>query len=99
MYSEDNNGGHYHHLDKNNTISATFTAPKAKKKCTQKYGFAPVEQLSVPLYVFVPDKEPDFLTDSHVKLDILLVTQEPLSASHCKIAFEYDEETVNLVVN
>jgi hypothetical protein len=32
----------------------------------------PVEKLSVPLYVFVPDREPDFLTDSHVKLDILV---------------------------
>ena len=29
----------------------------------------PVEKLSVPLYVFVPDRELDFLTDSHVKLD------------------------------
>ncbi len=29
----------------------------------------PVEKLSIPLYVFVPDRELDFLTDSHVKLD------------------------------
>ncbi len=29
----------------------------------------PVEKLSVPLYVFVPDRELDFLTGSHVKLD------------------------------
>ncbi len=29
----------------------------------------PVEKLSVPVYVFVPDRELDFLTDSHVKLD------------------------------
>jgi hypothetical protein len=42
----------------------------------------PVEKLRVSLYVFAPDKEPDFLTDSHVKLDILVDTQEPLSTSH-----------------
>ncbi len=59
----------------------------------------PVEKLSVPLYVFVPDREPDFLTDSHFKLDILVDTQEPLGTSHHKIAFEYDEDTVNLVVD
>jgi hypothetical protein len=48
------------------------------------------------LYVFVQDREPDFLTDSNVKLDILVDTQEP--TSNHKIAFEYDEDTVNLVV-
>jgi hypothetical protein len=50
------------------------------------------------LYVFVPDREPDFLTDSHVKLNILIDTQEPLNISHHKIAFEYDKDTVSLVV-
>ncbi len=59
----------------------------------------PVEKLSTPLYVFVPDREPDLLTDSHVKLDILVDTQEPLSTSHHKIAFEYDEDTVSLAVD
>jgi hypothetical protein len=59
----------------------------------------PVDKLSVPLYVFVPYREPDFLTDSHVKLDILVDTQEPLSTSHHRIAFEYDEDTVSLVVD
>ncbi len=49
------------------------------------------------MYVFVPDKEPDFLTDSHVKLDILVDTQEPLNTSHHRIAFKYDEDTVSLV--
>jgi hypothetical protein len=39
------------------------------------------------------------LTDSHVKLDILVDTQEPLTTSHHKIAFEYDEDTVSLVVD
>ncbi len=38
------------------------------------------------------------MTDSHVKLDILVDTQEPLSSSHHKIAFEYNEDTVSLVV-
>jgi hypothetical protein len=39
-----------------------------------------------------------FLTDSHIKLDILVDTQEPLSTSHHKIFVEYDEDTVSLVV-
>jgi hypothetical protein len=39
------------------------------------------------------------LTDSHVKLDILVDIQEPLITSHHKIAFEYDEDTVSLVVD
>ncbi len=38
------------------------------------------------------------MTDSHVKLDILVDTQELLNASHHKIAFEYDEDTMSLVV-
>jgi hypothetical protein len=59
----------------------------------------PVKKLSVPLHVFVPDREPDLLTDSHVKLYILVDTQEPLSTSHHRIAFDYDEDTVSLVVD
>jgi hypothetical protein len=59
----------------------------------------PVEILRVPVYVFVPDREPDLLTDSHVKLDIIVDTQEPLSTSHHRIAFEYDEDTVSLVID
>jgi hypothetical protein len=59
----------------------------------------PVEKLSVPVYVFVPDREPDLLTDSHVKVDTLVNTQESLSTSHHSIAFEYDEDTVSLVVD
>ena len=51
------------------------------------------------MYIFVSDREPDFLTDSHVKLEILVDTQEPLNTSHHKIAFEYDEDTVSLVVD
>jgi hypothetical protein len=49
------------------------------------------------LYVFVPDREPDFLTNSHVKLDVLVDTQEPLNTSHHKVAFNYDEDTVSLM--
>ncbi len=56
-----------------------------------------VEKLSVPFYFFVPDREPDFLTDSHVKLDFLVDTQEPLNTSHHRIAFKYDEDTVSSV--
>ncbi len=51
------------------------------------------------MYVFVPDREPDLLTDSHAKLDILVYTKEALSTSHHRIAFEYDEDTVSLVVD
>jgi hypothetical protein len=51
------------------------------------------------VYVFAPDREPDLLTDSHVKLDILVDTQEPLSTSHHRIGFEYDEDTLSLVVD
>jgi hypothetical protein len=55
-------------------------------------------EISVPVYVFVPDKELDLLTDSHVKLDILVDTQEPLSTHH-RIAYEYDKDTEGLVVD
>jgi hypothetical protein len=37
------------------------------------------------------------LTDSHVKLDILVDTQEPFKNSHYKVAFDYDEDTVSLL--
>jgi hypothetical protein len=58
-----------------------------------------VKKLSVPLYAVVPDREPDLFTDSHFKLDHLVDTQEPLSTSHHRIAFGYDEDTVSLVVD
>jgi hypothetical protein len=50
------------------------------------------------LHVFVLDRELDSLTDSHVKLDILVDTQEPPNTSHHREAFKYDEDTVILVV-
>jgi hypothetical protein len=37
------------------------------------------------------------LTDSHVKLDILVDTQDSFSTSHHSEAFKYDEDTVSLV--
>jgi hypothetical protein len=39
------------------------------------------------------------MTDSHVKLDTLVDTQESFSTSHHRIALEYDEDTVSLVVD
>jgi hypothetical protein len=39
------------------------------------------------------------VTDSHVKLNILDDTQECLNNSHHRIALEYDEDTVSLVVD
>ncbi len=58
----------------------------------------PAEQhLYVPPCIFVPDRELYCLTDSHVKLNCLDDTQELLTNSHHKIAFDYDEDTMNLV--
>ncbi len=51
------------------------------------------------MYVFVPDREPDFMTDSHVKLDILVDTQDSFTTSHHRIALECDEDTVSVVVD
>jgi hypothetical protein len=52
----------------------------------------------VPLCVFVPDKECDCMTDSHDKLNSLDDTQEYLSNSNHKIAFDYDKDTTSLAV-
>ncbi len=59
----------------------------------------PVEKIIVLLCICVPDREPALLTDSHNKLDILVDTQELLNTSHHRIGFEYDEDTVSLVVD
>ncbi len=53
--------------------------------------------MCVPPCIFVPDIELDYLTNSHVKLDILVDMQEPFSNSHHKIACDYDEDTLSLV--
>jgi hypothetical protein len=53
------------------------------------------ENSYIPHCVFVPDKELDGLTNSHVKLNTLDNMQECLSASHHKIAFDDDEYTVS----
>jgi hypothetical protein len=97
LFSEDDDDGHYNCPDKSDTVFAAFSTPTAKKKCTQKKGIAPAENLRLPLYVYVPDREPDILTDSHVKLDILVDTQEPFNTRHHREAFKYDEDTVRLV--
>ncbi len=39
------------------------------------------------------------MTDSHDKLDFLVDTQEPLNTCHLRIGFEYDEDSVSLVVD
>jgi hypothetical protein len=57
----------------------------------------PAETSCVPPYAFLPDRDLDFLTDSHVKLDILVDTQEPFKDSHHKVALDYDENTMSLV--
>ncbi len=50
----------------------------------------------VPLCVFVPDKELDCLTDSHIKLDSLEDMQECLRNSNHKIEFDYDKDAMSL---
>jgi hypothetical protein len=45
------------------------------------------------------DREPDLLTDIHDKLDILVDAQEILNTCHHRVGFEYDEDTVSLVVD
>ncbi len=45
-----------------------------------------------PPCVFLPDKELDCLTNSHVKLNILDNTQDCLGTSHHKIAFDYNKD-------
>jgi hypothetical protein len=97
--SEGNNNRQAHCPDKSNTVFAIFAAPKAKKsKHTPKWEIAPAEQNPcVPPCIFVPDRELDCLTDSHVKLNILDDIQELLNNSHNKRAFNYDEDTTSLV--
>ena len=51
----------------------------------------------VPLCLFVPDEELNCLTDSHIKLNSLDDTQECLSNSNHKIAFDYNKDTMSLV--
>jgi hypothetical protein len=53
------------------------------------------ENSYVPYCVFVLDKELDGLTNNHVKLNTLVNTEECLSTSHHKIAFDDDEDTVS----
>ncbi len=97
--SEDNDDGCVYCPDKNGTIFATFTTPKVKKnKRTPKKGIMPAEQNPcVQLCVFVPDRELDCLTESHIKLNVLDDTQKHLINSHQYIAFDYVEDTVSLV--
>ncbi len=49
----------------------------------------------VPLCVFVPDKECNCMTDSHIKLNSL-DEQECLINSNHKISFDYDKDTMSL---
>ncbi len=51
----------------------------------------------VPPCIFVPDKEFNCLTDSHIILNSLDDMQEYLSNSNHKTAFDYDEETMSFV--
>ncbi len=37
------------------------------------------------------------MTDSHIKLDILVDTQEPFKNSHHKVALDNDEDTVSFI--
>jgi hypothetical protein len=68
-------------------LTCTNSHDKYKFTCTNSH---------VPLCVFVPDKECNCMTDSHVKLNSLDDTQEYLSDSNHKIAFDYNEDTMSL---
>jgi hypothetical protein len=57
----------------------------------------PAENLCVPPCIFVPDRELDLLTDSCIKLDILVDKQRPFHDSHYKKDFDYDEDIGSLV--
>jgi hypothetical protein len=57
----------------------------------------PAENSCVPSYFFFPDRELDFLTDIHIKLDSLVDTQECFKKRHHKVALDYDEDTMSLV--
>ncbi len=60
----------------------------------------PAEQhFCVPPCIFVPDRELDLLTDSDFKLNSLDDTWGLLDASHHKITFEHDEDTMSLVID
>ncbi len=50
----------------------------------------------IPLCVFVPDKECDCMTDSHIKLNSFDDTQECLGNSNYKVAFDYNKDTMSL---
>ncbi len=65
----------------------TNSHDKYKFTCTNSH---------VPLCVFVPDKKCDCMTDSNIKLNSLDDTQECLSNSNHKIAFDYDKDTMSL---
>jgi hypothetical protein len=57
----------------------------------------PAENSCVPPYVFIPDRELDFLIDDNVKLDILVDTQESFKDSDHKVALDHDEDTMSLM--
>jgi hypothetical protein len=76
--------------------SATFAAPKSEEHNNDNdMNSSDYENSYVPLCVFVPDKDLDGLTNSHDKVNTLDITQEYLSNSHHKIAFDNDEDTVS----
>jgi hypothetical protein len=56
------------------------------------------EDSYVPPGVFVPDEELEGLTNSHDKLNTLEDMQECLSNCHCKIAFDYGEDTLLTII-
>jgi hypothetical protein len=86
-----------HRPGKINTVFVTFSTSTAKKgKCTHKLGITPAENVCPTVYL-CSRSGTRFLTESHIKLDILVDMQEPFYDSHHKIAFDYDEDTLSFV--
>jgi hypothetical protein len=77
------------------TKAILFLPPSPLKKQRR---IAPRNRVRHYMSVFHIGNQP-FFTDSCNKLDIYVDTQELLNASHHSICFEYDEDTVSLVVD
>ncbi len=54
-----------------------------------------IQICTVPIFY---DTNSDRVTDSHVELNILDDMQECLNNSHCKIFFDYDEDTAKFKI-
>ncbi len=68
-----------------------------EKQARPEIGNCASREFMCPILCLCPRQGTRLLTDSHVKLDILVDTQESFKNGHHKVAFDYDENTVRLV--